>query len=319
MSWFDRIKAGLSGIGGGGQPSIEDAARRAEWERALGSNRLPSFVEARLAAAAAGNGPWIATMTPVELRLARSKGIRPLATVSGTCWYHYGYSWTEGHAAGWRLALSRMRQEARAAGAHAIVDVRLRKIDIEIGDSMDFTVIGTAIRIDGLGAGPDPVVATLPALEFVRLVEAGIVPVGIAIGAQYSWFNGFQAATTAGPPVSYRPVLNAPLTQLGQFWEGVRRYALAELGNDARRQGNGVLAHTHFGQLIKVEGSNNAPSRYLGRHIVIGTVIDTRPSGANRDHPIRAVVDMCDGPSPLQAAAPRSSNTYSFREEQGPI
>jgi hypothetical protein len=36
-------------------------------------------------------------MTPAELALARHKGIRPLAMVSGTCWYHYGWSWTEGH------------------------------------------------------------------------------------------------------------------------------------------------------------------------------------------------------------------------------
>lgn len=316
MSWFDRIKAGPSGA-----PADSEAEqqRLAEWERALASNRLPSFVERRLSAAASGHAPWIATMTPAELALARRKGIRPLATVSGTCWYHYGWSWTRGHSEGWHLALSRMRQEALALGANAIVDVRLRKIAIEIGDSMDFTVIGTAVRIDGLAASRDPVVATVPALEFVRLLAAGIVPVGLAIGAQYSWLAPYLARRAMRLAGRNRPFTNAPLSELSQFWEGVLRHALAELATDARRQGNGVLAHTHFGQLIKVEGSDQSPPRFLGRHIVIGTVIDTQASTMNREPSIRAVVDMSAGGSPLLAAAPPSHNAYPVRAEQGMI
>lgn len=316
MSWFDRIKSGFSGAPAA---SAAEQQRQAEWESALAAGRLPGFVEARLAAAAAGTAPWLATTTPAELALARSKGIRPLATVSGTCWYHYGWSWTQGHAEGWHLALSRMRQEARALGAHAIVDVRMRKIEIALGDSMDFTVIGTAVRIDGLAANPEPVVATVPALEFVRLLEAGIVPVGLAIGAQYSWLDSYGTVSTARLQNAGRPFSNAPLSELTRFWEGVRRSALAELGRDARRQGNGVLAHTHFGQILKIEGGDNVPPRFLGRHIVIGTVIDTRVSAMNREHPIRTVVDMCDGESPLSAAAAPPHNAYSVRDEEGMI
>ena len=317
MSWFDRLKSGFSGP----PPASEaDRQRLAEWETALTANRLPSFVEARLSATAAGTAPWLATMNPAELALARAKGIRPLAAVSGTCWYHYGWSWTEGHAEGWHLALARLRQEARVLGAHAIVDVRLRKVEIALGDSMDFTVIGTAVRIDGLAASPEPIVATVPALEFVRLLEAGIVPVGIAIGARYSWLNPSSGALSAARlQGSSRPFTNAPLTELSQFWEGVRRFALTELGRDARRQGNGVLAHTHFGQILRIEGDDNTPPRFLGRHIVIGTVIDTQASAMNREHPVRAVVDMCDGESPLLATTAPSHNAYSVRDEEGMI
>lgn len=316
MSWFDRLKSGFSGP----PPASEaDRTRLAEWEAALAANRLPAFVEARLAAAGAGKAPWLATMSPAELALARAKGIRPLATVSGTCWYHYGWSWTEGHAEGWHLALARLREEARLLGAHAVVDVRMRKVEIALGDSMDFTVIGTAVRIDGLAASPEPVVATVPALEFVRLLEAGIVPVGLAIGAQYRWLNAYGAASAMRLQGAGRPFTNAPLSELGQFWEGVLRSALAELAKDARRQGNGVLAHTHFGQILRIEGGDNTPPRFLGRHIVIGTVIDTQASAMNREHAVRAVVDMCDGESPLLAAAAPSHNAYSARDEEGMI
>lgn len=297
----------------------ESAQRLAEWDAALNANRLPGFLAARLSAAAEGRAPWIASLTPAELALARRKGVRPLATVSGTCWYHYGWSWTEGHAEGWHLALSRMRQEALVLGANAIVDVRLRKIEIAIGDSMDFTVIGTAVRIEGLAASPDPVAATVPALEFVRLLEAGIVPVGLAIGAQYRWLNPYGAVSGARLQGAARPFTNAPLTELGQFWEDVRRSALAELGRDARRQGNGVLAHTHFGQLLRIEGGDNTPPRFLGRHIAIGTVVDTGAVAGRREHPVRAVLDMANGASPLLACGAPLHNAYSVGDEEGAI
>lgn len=315
MSWFDRVRIGFSGAASAG---AAEPQRQAAWESALAAGRLPSFVEARLTAAAAGTAPWLATTSPAALALARARGIRPLAMVSGTCWYHYGWSWTEGHAEGWRLALARLRQEARVLGAQAIVDVRLRKIEIALGDSMDFTVIGTAVRIDGLAANPEPIVATVPALEFVRLLEAGIVPVGLAIGAQYSWLDSTGALSAARRQNAGRPFTNAPLPELTRFWEGVRRQALAELASDARRQGSGVLAHTHFGELLRIEQGNNMPPRFLGRHIVIGTVVDTQASALNRAHPIRAVVDLCDGDSPLVAAAP-DRNATSVRDEEGMI
>jgi Putative heavy-metal-binding len=347
MSWLGKI---LGGSFGGAAPrdSAQSAQRMADWEFALQHNRLPPFVEARLSAAAAGKTPWIATMSAAELGLARSKGIRPLAMVSGTCWYHYGYSWTRGHAEGWHQALARLQQEAQVLGANAVVDVKLRKIDLAIGDSMDFSLLGTAVRIDGMPAGEHPIVGTVPALEFVRLLEADIVPVGIAIGAQYDYvssniffsasgmqstgFNpappwamqagalgsSFSFSTAGNVQGSGRPFTSMPLPELSRFWEGIRRDALMELRHDARRQGNGVLAHTHFGQLVKIEGGEDSPPRFLGRHIVIGTVVDTtRASGV--PHDVRTVVDMRDDLSPLANAPAAGHNAYPVSEEEGAV
>jgi hypothetical protein len=309
VSWFSNLLAGLLG-GPGAAPSMSEAGaqRQAEWESALQARRLPSFVEARLGAAAAGKAPWVATMSAAELGLARSKGIRPLAMVSRTCWFHYGWSWTEGHGAGWRQALARLKQEAAACGANAVVDVRMRKIRLALGDSMDFTLVGTAVRLDALPACADPVVATVPALEFVRLLQADIVPVGIAIGAQYDYLQSFSVSWGC-----------RPLSEVGSFWERIRRRALWELRADAQRQGNGVLAHTHLGQLFRVEQGNNAPPSILGRHIVIGTVVDTSRSRDPIPHQIRAVVDMRDDLSPLSNAPVPGHNAYPVDEEEGAI
>ena len=316
MSWFDRFK-GSTQTGPASSADVQhdfggsSEERSKAWDTALRNHHLPHFVTKRLNDASQGKLPWIATMTPVELALTRSHRIRPVAMVSGTCWYHYGYSWTNGHVTGWHTALKRMQQEAVAAGANAIVDVRMRKIDMELDSSMDFTVLGTAVRIEGMPANPEPVVSTVSALEFARLLEAGIVPVGIAIGAHYEWLNSYMRILDAKGGW-----VNQPLNELGGFWESVRRKALNELRQDTHQQGNGALAHTHFGQLIKVEDQNNV--RYLGRHIVLGTVIDCERH-SSVPHEIRTVVDMCDGISPLLGQRANGHNVYNTNQEEGSI
>jgi uncharacterized protein YbjQ (UPF0145 family) len=301
-------------------------ARCAAWEVALQEGGLPDFVSGRLSQAAAGKGAWVATMTPAELLIVRSHGIRPIATVSGTCWFSYGRSWTEGHAQGWHEALDRLRREAVAAGANAVVDVRMRTLRHRIGTSMDFTLIGTAVRVDRLAPSPEPAVATVPALEFVRLLEADIVPVGIAVGARYEWlgYRGFgsgrgwssgwdgRARQTQWQTRSWT---NQPLMELTDFWERIRRDAHADLRRAAETQGNGVLAHVQFGQLLRRE-QDKAPPAYLGRHIVIGTVIDSR-KGAPFTPAIAPVIDMRDSLSPLRLpGAARHSVYHSDVEDQ---
>ncbi len=293
--------------------AAEAASRAADWERALSRGALPPFVEDRLAGAAQGRVPWLSTMTPAELRLARSHGIRPVATVSGTCWYHYGFSWTKGHAEGWRAALDRLAAEAVAAGANAVVDVKLRTIHLNAGASMDYTVLGTAVAIDGLPPSPRPVIATVPATAFVRLLEAGIVTTGVAVGAHYEWLTG-TARTLPG-----RFTGNVPCSDLTAFWENVRLQALRDLRAETRQQGNGVLAHTHFSQLLRREGGEDQPPQFLGRHIVVGTVVQC-PQNGRVPHGVTPVIDMRDALSPLNDAAAHGHVAYGARrDEEGAI
>lgn len=307
-------------------PDPDETARRAaadvraaDWGVALASGRLPIAVRDRLRNAGAGRLPWMSTMTPAELLLCRSHGLRPVAAVSGTCWYHYGWSWTEGHAAGWHTALDRLRQEAAAAGANAVVDVKLRTVTLPgTGDSMDYTVVGTAVTIDGLPPSPDPVIATVPAIAFVRLLEAGIVPTGVAIGARYDWLTASPAGGF-GSSVLGMWGQNGELGQVTRFWEDIRRQAVADLRRDTARLGDGVLAHTHFAQLLKREAAEDQPVRLLGRHIVLGTAVQC----GGRDpvpHEITLVVDMRDALSPLHGDVPHGHTVYGARmDEEGAI
>jgi hypothetical protein len=184
------------------------------------------------------------------------------------------------------------------------------------GDSMDFTLVGTAVRIDRLPASTDPVIATVPALEFVRLLEMGIVPTGLAIGACYDWLDDVSKSYSGNRV--WDSYSNKPLHTLSQFWERVRRRAHVNLRDSAATQGNGLLAHTQFSQLLKREGEKDMPDRYLGRHIVIGTVVDTR-RGDGVPHHIRTVVDMRDALSPLRGGRERATNDYVTNETEGGI
>ena len=305
------------------------AEREAElaWEQAFASGTLPAPVLSRLADAGSGRVPWTSTMTPAELLAARTHGITPIATVWGTCWYMFGRSWTEGHAEGWRVAVDRMVTEAVAAGANAVVDVKLRTVHPAqdasglapsgIAASMDFTVVGTAVRVAGLPPSVDPIVATVSTLEFVRLLEAGIVPVGVATGARYEWLTPSRMAILTG---DYATTINALYTELGTFWEKIRTGAVTALRVDASRMGNGVLAHTHFGQILKQEPTRDGlPPTYLGRWIIVGTVVDT-PRNAMVPHDIVPVVDMRDGISPLRRPDGRRHAAYRLEgEEDGAI
>jgi uncharacterized protein YbjQ (UPF0145 family) len=300
-----------------GKPDAETEAQRAasaervaDIEASLRRGEVPAAIRSRLEGARKGRLPWTATLTPAELRIVRSHGLKPIATISATCWLHYGWSWTNGHAEGWGMALRRLREEAWAAGANAVLDVKMRTIPMGIGDSMDFTLIGTAVYLEGLPPSDDPIIATVPALEFVKLMEADVVPTGIAIGAHYEWMNDWQRST------NLTWMGNIESQALSQLWETVRQRAHQDLRAHARTQGNGVLAHLNFSQMFEREGDGGV-KQYLARHIVVATTVDAR-RGTPLPHHIRMVVDVHDGGTPLIGTS-QHHQSYQSNESEGAI
>jgi hypothetical protein len=300
------------------QPDAETLANRAASEarqqevlRAIRArvHTVPEFVRERMENSGNGKLPWLATLTPAELLIARSHGIRPVAAVSATCWLHYGYSWTRGHAQGWQKALHRLRDEARAAGANAVLDVKMRTIPVDVENSMDFTLVGTAVKVDGLSASDEPIVATVPALEFAKLLEADIVPTGIAIGAEYRWINDWYGRTNLAW------MGNMECDVLSNHWRHVRERAYQLLREDTALQGNGALAHINFSQMFEYEEREN--KQYLARHIVIATVID-QPRSRPLMHDFKMVVDMHAGKTPLTGTK-KHHQSYRSNDEEGAI
>jgi hypothetical protein len=305
---FVGIFSFLTGSQGNDSGSSE---RQQDILNALHTDTVPQIISTRVRSSREGTSPWLATFNPAELLIIRSHGIRPIATVSATCWLQYGWSWTIGHAQGWQKALDRLREEAKAAGANAILDVKMRTIPLSMENSMDFTLIGTAVYVEGLPPSTEPIVATVPPLEFVKLLDSDIIPVGIAVGAEYQWLNDWAGQT------NLFLMGNIECTVLSHLLERVRRGAHEALRQNAKLQGNGVLAHVSFSQMFEKEGEQNQPKQYLARHIVIATVLETSKLKAI-PHTIKMVVDMHDGKSPLQEKKPHHQS-YGSNDNEGAI
>src|SRR5262249_61920021 len=103
--------------------SRQDLARRAEHnariadiQKCLQSGDVPASIKTRLEGARNGTLPWVATLTPAELSIVRSHGLRPITTVSATCWLHYGWALAGGPAQGWELGMARRAEEGRGTG-----------------------------------------------------------------------------------------------------------------------------------------------------------------------------------------------------------
>lgn len=294
----------------------ESDSRQTEILRALRARtrRVPQFIHDRMEASGNGTTPWLATMTPAELRMVRSHGIRPIGAISATCWLHYGWSWTNGHAQGWQKALQRLKDEARAGGANAVLDVKMRTIPVDIENSMDFSLVGTAVKVDGLPPSDDPIVATVPALEFIKLLEADIVPTGIAVGADYRWITDWRNSMS-----TLFWIGNVESTMLSDHWRNVRERAYQQLRENTSLQGNGALSHVNFSEMFESETDRNGQKQkqYLARHIVIATVID-QPRNRPLPHDFQMVVDMHQGKTPL-IGRKNHHQSYASNDEEGGI
>jgi hypothetical protein len=284
--------------------------REAAWEAAFRANILPSFVANRLHSARVGAAPWTTTGSPAELLLIRRLGIHPVAIVSGTCWFKCGHpsggsparglGFTDyrGRAtvAGWHLAIARIQEEARQAGAHIVVDTQLRSAMGDAG-SREYTLVGTALRVEGIDVGSVPLVTTMSGLATLRLLVSGVVPTGIAVGAAAQSITApYGSPGSASGFLAWRGAFkNTALQELTELDRSVRRAALANLMQGVGACGNQLLAHDISGKLERL-GRNSSPPVYLARYTVVATVIDA--SRARPPAGIGTQLTMNDVPLP---------------------
>ncbi len=66
--------------------SPESLAVQRELAAMFADGNVPPTIVARLNASRSGKRPWIATLTPAELHIVRSHGIRPICAISAACW-----------------------------------------------------------------------------------------------------------------------------------------------------------------------------------------------------------------------------------------
>src|SRR5437870_5657211 len=139
-----------------------------------------------------------------EFSLLTATGLRPVTQVMGSSVYHVGWQGTPGTLFGssamgrgafelevlseaWNnarsLALSRLQQEARFAGADAVVGVHIQWGAHDFApNAVEMVAVGTAVRTSGTERTDPPVLTDLSGQDLWNLLRAGYRPVGV-VGA----------------------------------------------------------------------------------------------------------------------------------------
>jgi uncharacterized protein YbjQ (UPF0145 family) len=180
------------------------------------SEQLPAAAGAAVAGARSG-GTWGSALTCQEFAAVGSVGFEPAGQVFGAAVYAAGSAGgsscpaASGAAGGGMpappgaqaagpgdagssgllveamyqardAAIDRMTAQCAALGGHGVVGVRLSRGRFALG-GLEFTAIGTAVRAPGAAAAPRvPFTSDVSGQDFARLITAGWVPAGLALG-----------------------------------------------------------------------------------------------------------------------------------------
>jgi uncharacterized protein YbjQ (UPF0145 family) len=180
------------------------------------SDELSAVARAGEAVARPG-GAWGSALTTREFAVIRSVGFEPVGQVFGAAVYAAGDArWYSCPGAGGSTgattpaqpatqvsgrgdpgsfgplveavyqardtAIDRMTAECAGLGGHGVVGVRLSRGVFPLG-GLEFTAVGTAVRAPGTARGRRaPFTCGMSGQDFAKLVLAGWVPAGLAVG-----------------------------------------------------------------------------------------------------------------------------------------
>jgi uncharacterized protein YbjQ (UPF0145 family) len=274
--------------------------------KALEMGGLPVQAQRRLQELRRQEGHFFTSDLSVdEFVLARQAGFRPLSQVMGSSIYHVGWQMMPGsrwysssqelgvlsramnHAR--TLALGRLEQEARLAGADAVIGVHVSRINYEWGgDLIEFNTVGTAVRIGDQPPAQNPGLTNLSGQDFWKLYRAGFWPVGVVASstAYYvvagwqtqmansfwgSWANQELQDFTAGLYTARHIAmgrLHSQAEELGgtgvvgmEIEQSEEEYEV-ELGNDQKRTDMIFTFHAIGTAIAEIETDRSIPGAY---------------------------------------------------------
>jgi uncharacterized protein YbjQ (UPF0145 family) len=179
-------------------------------------HELPPAAESRMAEIRR-SGTWGSALSSDEFMAIRSVGFEPVGQVLGAAVYNVGYTGGYGCPGAWagyggyvtpyqsvtavsssgslgaygpmvqtlyqarHKAIERMSAECAELGGHGVVGVLLTIGTFPAG-GLEFKAIGTAVRAPGGVPLKRPFTSDLSGQDFAKLIMAGWVPVGMALG-----------------------------------------------------------------------------------------------------------------------------------------
>ena len=252
-----------------------------------------------------GSGTWGSALSTAEFAAIRSVGFEPVGQVLGAAVYNIGFTGGYGCPGAWsgygafaqpirgatqvsgrggygsfgplvkamyearHTALDRMMAECTQLGGQGIVGVSLTIGSFPAG-GLEFKAIGTAVRAQGGGVvPPTPFTSDLSGQDFAKLMMAGWVPVGLALGISVGsrhddWLTVGQTRWGAG---------NAEVIGYTELVNDARHDGRVQLEKDVRRLGaEGVVVSRMDLRVHERE----CPMQEHGKdHVVEVTVIGT--------------------------------------------
>lgn len=183
---------------------------------------------------------------------------------------------------GRRTAIDRMVAECSDLGGHGVVgaSVAVREIPAEVltAAAVEFTVIGTAVRARGCPPPPRPFTSDLSGQDFAKLLMAGWVPAGIALGISVAARHDELLTTDQsrwGPGNAEVPAYTDLVVRVRQDARSALELAVRELGADGvvvsamtlTVRGDACRAHPggtdHFAEAVM---AGTAVARFADQH-----------------------------------------------------
>ncbi len=319
------------------QRQAEDAQQAQASLQSLEAGGLPLQAQRRLREEMeAGHPLFTSDLSANEFLLTRKLGYQPLSQVMGSSIYQIGwqyvrnYTWntqeselttlSNAHQHAAQLALSRLEQEATLLHAHGVIGVRFMRRNQEWTQNLlEYTAIGTAIRLPNVPLGAHPFLSDLSGQEFWTLVQAGYYPTGIVTGY-----------------CSYYVSLGRRLTEQMRGWWGngganqeiaafshgisqARHIAMGRVYSMAQRLKSAGIVGMHIEnqrQIIEYERERGeyAPKEYYQDLSIHFAVMGTAITAQKKDHVIptpKIALTMTD----LRPGRYGENRELTFREE----
>jgi uncharacterized protein YbjQ (UPF0145 family) len=224
----------------------------------------------------------------------------PTQVSSGGGWASFGPQ-TQAMYAARRAAIGRMTEECAILGGHGVVAVSLTIGAFPAG-GLEFKAIGTAVRAPGAPPLRHPFSSDLTGQDFAKLIMAGWVPAGLAlglsIGARHDdWSVRSQTYWGAG---------NAEVTAYTELVNATRHDARVQLAADVARLGaTGVVVSVNQLRVHEREcPAQDGRRDHIAEATTIGTAIVPFTSSRAPSRPTSLAILSLD-PQRRQAARTR--------------
>lgn len=295
------------------RPSPEEMQRRQQEQQEAEASRqelerggLPLKASRRLSEEMETGHPlFTSDLSAREFLLAGELGYQALSQVMGSSIYQVGwqytrrYSWdtqamemntlSQAHQHAATLALGRLEQEAKLLRAHGVIGVRFTRRSYEWGSNLlEYTAIGTAIKLPKTPLAARPFLSDLSGQEFWTLLQAGYYPAGVVTG-YCSYYVALGSNLTQQIQGWWTGGNNQEIRPFTQGLYNARHLAMERAAGMARKQqALGIVGmHIENDRQVSDYETDNPPRKYMDLYIHFA-VLGTSIIAVKKDHVIPA-------------------------------